>query len=92
MTRTLPISEVKTHLPALVDRIEARAERLVVTRKGKPAVVLLSYGEYESLQETLDVLSDPAMMRQIHRSRAYFAKGGKGRSFGDVFGEPLLPA
>ena len=91
MTRTLPISEVKTHLPELVDKVMARDEQIVVTRKGKPAAVILSYGEYESLRETLDVLSDPAMMRQIHKSMAYFAKGGKGKSFEDVFGEPLRP-
>ena len=92
MTRILPISEVKTHLPELVGKVQARTDHIVVTRKGKPAVVILSYGEYESLRETLDVLSDPALMRQIHAGLAYFAKGGKGRSFEDVFGEPLVPA
>ena len=91
MTRTLPISEVKTHLPELVSKVEGRDEQIVVTRNGKPAAVILSYGEYERLRETLDVLSDPTMMRQIHHSLAYFAKGGKGRSFEDVFGEPLVP-
>jgi hypothetical protein len=30
-------------------------------------------------------------MRQIRASERYFAKGGKGLSFEDVFGEPLLP-
>lgn len=89
MAKTLPISEVKTHLPELVSKIEARDEQVVVTRKGKPAAVLLSYSEYSRLRETLDVLSDPGLMRQIHRSQAYFAKGGKGLSFEDVFGEPL---
>lgn len=89
MTRTLPISEVKTHLPELVTKIEARAEQIVVTKKGKPTVVILSYGEYERLRETLDVLSDPVMMRQIHKSLAYFTKGGKGKSFEGIFGEPL---
>ncbi|MBI3011021.1 MAG: type II toxin-antitoxin system Phd/YefM family antitoxin [Candidatus Omnitrophica bacterium] len=90
MAKTLPISEVKTHLPELVSKVEDRDEQIVVTRNGKPAAVILSYGEYERLRDTLDVLSDPAMMRQIHRSVAYFARGGKGRSFEDVFGEPLL--
>lgn len=91
MATTLPISEVKTHLPELVSKVEARDEHVVVTRKGKPAAVLLSYGEYARLRETLDVLSDPAMMRQLHASLRYFARGGRGRSFEDVFGEPLVP-
>src|SRR5207253_1894973 len=40
MGRTLPISEVKTHLPELLTGIEEREEEIVVTRKGKPAAVL----------------------------------------------------
>lgn len=90
MTRTLSLSEVKTRLPELVRKIGVREDQIVVTRHGKPTAVLLSYDGYERLRETLDVLSDPDMMRQIHKSLAYFAKGGKGRSFEDVFGEPLL--
>ena len=90
MTKTLPLSEVKTRLPELVQKIGARDDQIVVTRHGKPAAVLLSYDEYGRLRETLDVLSDPDLMRQIHRSLTYFARGGKGRSFEDVFGEPLV--
>mgnify|MGYP001572716242 CR=1 FL=1 len=88
--KTLPISEVKTHLPELVSLLQEREQQILVTRKGRPAAVLLSYEEYEQLRETLDVLSDPSMMRQIHRSLSYFAKGGKGQPFETVFGEPLI--
>ena len=91
MGRTLPISEVKTHLPELLTGVEEREEEIVVTRKGKPAAVLVNFAEYERLKATLDVLSDPALMRQIRRSRRYFAAGGQGLSFEEVFGEPLEP-
>ena len=90
MAKTLPISEVKTRLSELVAGVEEREEEIVVTRKGRPAAVLVNYAEYERLKETLDVLSDPALMRQIHRSQRFYAEGGKGLSFEDVFGEPLL--
>ena len=89
MKKTLSLSEVKTHLPELVGNVMGREDQIVVTRHGKPAAVIVSYDEYERLQETLDVLSDPALMRQIHEGLAYYAKGGKGLSFEDVFGEPL---
>jgi len=91
MGRTLPISEVKTHLPELLTGVEEREEEIVVTRKGKPAAVLVNFAEYERLKATLDVLSDPALMRQIRRSRRYFAAGGQGLSFEEVFCEPLRP-
>ena len=91
MAKTLPISEVKTHLPELVTGVEEREEEVVVTRKGKPAAVLVNYSEYERLKETLDVLGDPALLRQIRRSRRFYARGGKGLTFEELFGEPLQP-
>lgn len=89
MTKILPISEVKARLPELVTGVEDREEEIVVTRKGKPAAVLMSHGEYQRLKETIDVLSDPRLMEQIRTSRAYFAAGKRGLAFEDVFGEPL---
>ena len=91
MAKTLPISEVKARLPELVTGVQDREEEVVVTRNGKPAAVLVNYAEFERLKETLDVLSDPALMRQIEQSRAFYASGRKGLSFEDAFGEPLHP-
>lgn len=53
--------------------------------------MLVGYAEFERLKETLDVLSDPALMRQVQESRAFYASGKTGLSFEDVFGEPLHP-
>jgi prevent-host-death family protein len=89
MARTLPISEVKTRLPELVAGVMEREEEVVVTRNGRPAAVLVNVGEYERLKSTLDVLGDPDLMRQIRASERHFARGGRGRSFEEVFGEPL---
>jgi len=89
MAKILPISEVKARLPELVAGVMEREEEVVVTRNGRPAAVLVNVGEYERLKETLDVLGDPDLMRQIRASERYFARGGKGLSFEEVFGEPL---
>ena len=91
MAKTLPISEVKARLPELITGVAEREEEIVVTRNGKPAAVLVSFAEFERLKETLDVLSDPALMRQLQESRAFYASGKTGLSFEDVFGEPLRP-
>jgi antitoxin YefM len=89
MARTLPISDVKTHLPQLVTGVAEREEEVVVTRNGRPAAVLVNFEEYERLKATLDVLSDANLMRQIRASRRHFAGGGKGISLEQVFGKPL---
>lgn len=92
MIKTLPISEVKARLPELVVGVLEREEEVVVTRNGRPAAMLVNIEEYHRLKETLDVLSDPDLMAQIRASERFFAKGGKGKSFEDVFGVPLRPA
>ena len=54
MPKTLPISEVRAKLPELVVAVEERGEEIVVTRKGKPAAILVNYSKYVRLKETLD--------------------------------------
>lgn len=90
MSKTMPISEVKTRLPELVSNVQDREDEIVVTRNGKPAAVLVNYDEYERLKETLDVLSDPVSMRQIAQSKRFYAKGRQGESFEALFGESLV--
>ncbi len=91
MSKTLPISEVKARLPELVTGVEEREEEIVVTRKGKPAAVLVNYGEYERLKETIEILGDADLMRQIRRSRRFYGAGGTGLSLEQVFDGPSRP-
>jgi antitoxin YefM len=67
ISETLPLSSVKTHLSELVDRVEDQHDRIVVTRNGKPAAVLISPDDLESLEETLAILSD--LLAQLARRR-----------------------
>ena len=90
MSKTMPISEVKTRLPELVSGVAEREEEIVVTRNGKPAAVLVNYDEYERLKHTLDVLSDPVLLKQIAQSKRYYAKSRQGKPFESVFGEALV--
>jgi antitoxin YefM len=48
--------------------------------------VVVNYDEYERLEETLDILSDPVSMRQIAQSKGFYAKGRPGESFEARFG------
>lgn len=77
MSDTLPLSSVKAHLSELVDRVEDQHDRVVLTRNGKPAAVLISHDDLEGLEETLSILSDPALMAQIHESEQALADGGQ---------------
>jgi len=91
VAKTLSLSEVKTRLPELIAGVQEREEEVVVTKNGRPAAVLVNVDEYSRLKETLDVLSDPALMKQINQSKAFYRSGKKGLTFEDVFGEPFTP-
>jgi antitoxin YefM len=84
MSETLPLSSVKAHLSELVDRVEDQHDRVVVTRNGKPAAVLVSPEDLESLEETLAILSDPVAMEQVRESEQALAAGESGSSLADL--------
>ena len=71
--------------------VAEREEEIVVTRNGRPAAMIVNYDEYRRQRDTLDILSDPGMMKQIRQSRRFYANHSKGLSFEDVFGEPVAP-
>jgi len=84
---TLPLSHVKAHLSEIADRVEAQHDRVVVTRNGRPAAVLVSPEDLESLEETLAVLSDPELMRQIREGEAERERGEEGISLDELRAE-----
>ena len=59
----------------MVDRVEHTHDRIVVTRNGRPAAVLVSPAELASLEDTLELLSDPEAMRQHGESRQAYEEG-----------------
>ena len=75
MTETLPFSEVKAHLSEMADRVESQHDRILVTRNGRPSFVLMHPDDLESLEETLDIMSDAELMESIRQSRQEAAEG-----------------
>lgn len=88
MTRTIPVSEARQTLPILVNRINKVMDRIIITRKGKPAAVLMGVEEYESWVETLELVSRKETMTGIRNGLSDLKKG-RTQSFEQVFGEPL---
>jgi antitoxin YefM len=86
MPEMLPLSAVKARLSELVDRVAREQERVVVTRNGRPAAVLVSPDDLESLEETLAVLSDPELLADIREGMAA-VKRGDVVSFDDVLAD-----
>ena len=72
---TESLRSVKDRFSEFVDRVERHHERVVVTRNGRPAAVLVSPEDLASLEETLDILSDAGAMAKLAEAEAAVAAG-----------------
>jgi antitoxin YefM len=70
MAKTVPFTEARARLTELLDEVNERHEHVVITRKGRPAAVVLSSDEYEALAETLEVLEDDEALEALRESEA----------------------
>lgn len=82
----LPITEVKRNLLPLIKKIQKLNESIAITRNGRAAAVLLSIEEYEGLLETLEILSDPDLVKFLRKSKKQ-AEAGKWLSHEEVWGD-----
>lgn len=83
--KTLSLSDAKARLSRVVDDVARRDERISITRNGTPAAVMLSADDYESLNATLEILSDPEFAADVRRGLRSL-KRGKGYTIEQVFG------
>lgn len=65
MPKTIPLSEAKAHLSEIVKDVSETQDTVTISKGGVPATVMMSVQEYESLIETLEILSDPELMEAI---------------------------
>jgi antitoxin YefM len=70
-----PLRTVRDHLSEFIDRVEGQHERIVVTRNGHAAAVLISPEDLAQLEETIDVLSDAEALADIREADEAYARG-----------------
>ena len=72
---TQSLRDVRDHLSEVIDRVEQQHDRVVVTRNGRPAAVILSTDDLAQLEETIDVLGDSEALADIREADAAYARG-----------------
>ena len=70
-----PLRSVRDHLSEVIDRVAHQHERVVITRNGHAAAVLVSPDDLAALEETLSVLDDPEALADIREADAAYARG-----------------
>ena len=74
LSEQVSLADVKNRLSEVVERIEREHGRVVITKHGRAAAVILSVEDLESLEETLAILSNPALMDEIREAERDVAR------------------
>lgn len=75
MSETRSLADVKAHLSEIVDLVESEQERVVITRHGRPAAVIVSPSDLAALEETLAILSAPGAIEEIRDAEREVSHG-----------------
>jgi antitoxin YefM len=70
VSEQMPLADVKNHLSEVVDRLQREHGRVIITRHGRAAAVVMSVEDLESLEETLDVMDSATLLGDIRESLA----------------------
>lgn len=67
MADTITITHARSQLPRLADEFTARPDldAIALTKHGEPVLALMPWDLYETLIDTLDILSDPGEIQRF---------------------------
>ena len=82
---TKSATEVRKDFFDILDQVECSGVPYTITKAGKPVVVMMNAEEYESWQETLDIMSDPELVKGIEAGKRDLREG-RYSTFEEVFG------
>ena len=80
---TLTVTEAKTHFLRLIRDSDKRLKRFLITKNGKPAVVVMNAEEFAGWLETLEIMSDKKALKEIRKARRELEQG-QVKSFSEV--------
>jgi antitoxin YefM len=72
---TQSLASVKAHFSQVIDDVAGTHERVTVTKNGSPVAVILAVEDYESLMETLEILSDRQAVADIREAEQQMTQG-----------------
>lgn len=75
MTGIISISDARSKLPSLVDKVGEGVSRFLITVNSEPKAVLISVEELESLEETAEIMATPGAYKAIKIGHKEAIKG-----------------
>lgn len=72
---TLSVTEARKNIFKIVHDTYNSSRYYTLTENGQPKAVLMSADEFESWKETLEIMSDPELVREIKQAQKDFEEG-----------------
>ena len=72
---TVPLSDAKARLSEIAEEVDRTHQRVQITKNGRSYVVLISAEDLESMDATLELLSDPEAMERVREAQADLSAG-----------------
>jgi len=70
MTKNVTLKSLRPRLPKIMAEVDSKMDRFIITRRGKPVALLMSIDDYESVLETIDILSNTHLMKRLKKAKA----------------------
>jgi antitoxin YefM len=67
-TKELTTVDARRKLTRLPEELGAEPATIAVTRRGKPVLAIMTWGDYQAILETLEILNDDEAVDQLRRS------------------------
>lgn len=64
----IAVTKAKTELLDIIRHVDNKDDTIAITKNGIPKVVVMSMLQFEAMQETISILADDDLMRQVRSS------------------------
>jgi len=75
MVNTIALKKLRPQLPQVINNIDTKLDRYIVTKRAKPIAIMMSLDDYDGLLETIEILSDKEMVKNIRRAKREIRAG-----------------
>ena len=77
----IPVNDAQAQFIDMIGAIHNNNSTVAITKNGVPETIMMSMEQWESIQETMDILADKSALEQL---RASIREEQEGRSFVDL--------
>ena len=77
METTIPLSELQSQAKKIVERVKNTRDTVIITQRGRPAALLVSYEDYGEMVATLEEMSQPGWRVRLAETERD-SRAGKG--------------